>query len=68
MRLLVNGRPIQLEMGPRVTLQDALEKLGVRTEFIAVAVNFDCIARAEYSVKEIFENDEIEILSPHQGG
>ena len=32
-------------MEPGITLQRALEILDVRTEFVAVAVNFDCIAR-----------------------
>lgn len=66
MKLIVNGSPVEME--PGITLQRALEILGIRTEFVAVAVNLDCITRSQYAAKELFENDEIEILSPNQGG
>jgi thiamine biosynthesis protein ThiS len=66
MRLTINGSPAELDSG--VTVEEALELLGIRSDIVAVAVNFDCLTRAEHGTRRLVENDEVEILSPQAGG
>jgi sulfur carrier protein len=65
-QVIINGS--SREIAPHSTVKEALESLGFVTEFIAVAVNLELVPRSSYDERRLEENDEVEILSPHQGG
>jgi sulfur carrier protein len=50
------------------TLTDIIKLQGYEGDFFAVALNRICVPRSRYAVTVVNENDEIEILSPMQGG
>lgn len=65
MRLCINGKEKQVNAA---TLADVVRALGYEGDFFAVALNRACVPRAHYGATPVNENDEIEILSPMQGG
>ena len=66
MKLRINGKEKNLEnVG---TVAEVAKALGYEGNFFAVALNRACVPRANYAATAINENDEIEILSPMQGG
>jgi sulfur carrier protein len=66
MRLIVNGK--QQKIGDAATIADVIKSLGYEGDFFAVALNRACVPRKNYAATPVNENDEIEILSPMQGG
>ena len=66
MTLVVNGQVTTLPEGS--TLAQALESLGLRHEFSAVAVNFEFVPRSRYAETPLSDGDEIEVVAPQQGG
>jgi len=66
MKIKVNGRTE--ETVGDATVKTILDQLKIRPETVAIAVNFECLSRAAFATWHLKENDEIEILSPHQGG
>ena len=66
MLLRINGKERKIEKA--VTVADLIKTLGYEGDFFAVALNRTCISRTKYASTPINENDEIEILSPMQGG
>jgi sulfur carrier protein len=66
MRIIVNGN--SLELASARTVAEVLSELEVPTEFVAVAVNCEGVLRRNYASTPLKENDELEILSPMQGG
>ncbi len=67
MKLQINGKSIEISDSlPK--LLPVLKSLGYPVTGVAIAVNFECIPRGEQDKIQLNENDEIEILSPHQGG
>jgi sulfur carrier protein len=66
MNLLINGK--QKKMKDGTSLLDVLELFNNSNEYFAVAVNQEFIPRLEYSQHLLMENDNIEIVSPQQGG
>lgn len=66
MLLHINGN--EQTMSDVATLADVIKTLGYEGDFFAVALNRTCVLRTKYAATSIKENDEIEILSPMQGG
>ena len=66
MLLRVNGK--EQNIGTAANLADVIKALGYEGDFFAVALNRACIPRASYTSTTIKDHDEIEILSPMQGG
>jgi len=65
MQLIVNGERREISAARVDHLLSELEYEG--THF-AVAVNFDVVPRARWSQTALKDGDEVEILTPRQGG
>ena len=66
MNLIVNGKEVILNQA--TSLEEVLSELGYRGSAFAVAVNMTVVAQALYKITELVEGDQIEILTPMQGG
>lgn len=66
MEIILNGKPLNIE--PGTTVSRLLEEQEFNAKLVAVAVNFECVSRSKFDETEIRENDEVEVLSPMQGG
>ena len=66
MQLRINGKRQNIDRP--ATLADVIKALGYEGDFFAVALNRTCVPRTNYAATSVNENDEIEILSPMQGG
>lgn len=66
MNLRINGK--EQNIRSVVTVADVVKALGYEGDFFAVALNRTCVLRTKYASTPVNENDEIEILSPMQGG
>lgn len=64
-RLRVNGENHEVEAA---SIRGLLTALGYDAEFIAVAVNHTVIPRARWSEDLLRDGDDVEIVSPRQGG
>jgi sulfur carrier protein len=65
MFLIVNGEKIETQ----ATRVDALlAELDYAGSHLAVAVNYDVVPRARWAETPLNDNDQIEILTPRQGG
>ena len=67
MKIKINGEEKLLEC-EAISLKELLEKFNIEQKYNVIAVNYECIKKSQYSEIEIRESDEIEILSPMQGG
>ncbi len=66
MKLKVNGQEIEI---PRpLSLTELIERLHLRLEGIAVALNTEIVPRSELAGRLIQANDQIEIVHPVGGG
>lgn len=65
MKLIVNGEALEAESA---TLTELLEALGLEGDWLATAVNDELVHRDERAVRTLSQGDQIEILSPMQGG
>lgn len=65
MKLSINGEDKQTQAK---TLEDLMQELGAYDTKSSVAVNGGFIPKDHHSETELTEGDEIEILSPMQGG
>jgi sulfur carrier protein len=65
MRLTVNGETMQVGAAD---LADLLRELEYEGTHFAIAVNHGVVPRARWIGTRLNEGDEIEILSPRQGG
>jgi sulfur carrier protein len=66
LQLVINGELKKIE-GIR-TVQDLLIKLDYEIDSIAVARNKTFLSRSKYNECELNEGEELEILTPMQGG
>jgi sulfur carrier protein len=66
MRLSVNGKPMELPDG--LTVEGLLERLNVRREYTAVALNREVTPRSGYARTVLKDGDRIEIVHPMGGG
>ena len=65
MRLIVNGEA----RDTAATRVDALlGELDYAGTHLAVAVNYDVVPRARWAETELKDGDQVEILTPRQGG
>lgn len=65
MELIVNGE--KQEVGAS-RIPALLEELGYEGGFFAVAVNREVVRRARWPETELRDGDEVEIVTPRQGG
>jgi thiamine biosynthesis protein ThiS len=65
MRVIVNGEPREIGAGSVDALLRELEFEG--THF-AIAVNYDVVPKSRWAVTALRAGDEIEIITPRQGG
>lgn len=66
MKITVNGQT--REVGDGTTVEGLLGELGVRRDYLAVAVNRDVIAKSTYAETVLREGDRVEIVRPMGGG
>lgn len=64
--ITLNGEKKQLAKNQ--SIQDLLEDIGFKTNYIAIGVNKSIIDCSEYNTTKIQHGDEIDILTPMQGG
>ena len=65
MRVIVNGEQREIASGSVDALLGELEYEG--THF-AIAVNYDVLPRSQWAQTPLKNGDEIEIITPRQGG
>jgi sulfur carrier protein len=65
MRVIVNGEPREVSSARVDALLSELEYEG--THF-AIAVNYDVLPRSQWAQTPLKNGDEIEIITPRQGG
>jgi sulfur carrier protein len=65
MRVIVNGEPREIASSNVDALLSELEYEG--THF-AIAVNYDVLPKSKWGETQIKNGDEIEIITPRQGG
>jgi sulfur carrier protein len=65
MRVIVNGEPREIASRSVDTLLSELEYEG--THF-AIALNYDVLPRTQWAQTPLKNGDEIEIITPRQGG
>ena len=70
LQLLINGKmqELQIDVSSVFLLQDLLSHLKIVGPHFAVAVNQEFVRRAQYQDLVLKNGDEIEIVSPMQGG
>ncbi len=68
MKLLVNGKEVQVEDG--ITILDLLERSGIqiRPVGLAVAVNEEIVPKSKYAEYRLKEGDKVEIVNIVGGG
>ena len=66
MQVQINGKPSTLDR--EVTIEELLGILGYEREGVAVARNQEFVPRGRHGVDIVQAGDEIEIVSPRQGG
>jgi sulfur carrier protein len=66
MTVVVNGTPLALPEG--LTIEGLLERLAVRREYTAVALNREVAPRSRYGDTVLREGDRVEIVRPMGGG
>ena len=68
MKLLVNGKEVQVEDG--ITILDLLERSGIqiRPVGLAVAVNEEIVPKSKYAEYRLKEGDRVEIVNIVGGG
>jgi len=66
MRVTVNGKEMDLPEG--LSLEGLLERLKIRREFTAVALNREVAPKAGYAKTLLKEGDKVEIVHPMGGG
>ena len=65
MRVIVNGEPREISSGRVDALLGELEYQG---NHFAIAVNYDVLPKSKWAQTPLNAGDEIEIITPRQGG
>lgn len=65
MQLIVNGERREIAA---TSLKALLVELEYEGSLVVIAVNYDVVPRAQWSVTALRDGDEIEILAMRQGG
>ncbi|MBP9707920.1 MAG: sulfur carrier protein ThiS [Oligoflexales bacterium] len=66
MEIILNSQATSIE--PNTNIEKLLEDFKFQKQYVAVALNFECVQRDKYLQTILSEGDEVEILSPMQGG
>lgn len=67
MKVEINGKPVDVS-GEEVRLVELMQRFGYPTEYVAVAINLECVPRSQFGTTIVHDKDRVEVLSPHQGG
>ncbi|MGE0174822.1 MAG: sulfur carrier protein ThiS [Oligoflexales bacterium] len=62
----INGE--ERTLASDTSIADLLRDLGYRSDFVAVAINNECVKRASFQAHIVRAQDQIEILAPMAGG
>jgi sulfur carrier protein len=65
MRVRVNGEEREIAAS---SVQALLAELDYEGTHFAIAVNYDVVPKAEWAERSLASGDEIEIITPRQGG
>ena len=65
MRVTVNGEPREISS---VRLDALLAELEYEGSHFAIAVNYDVLPKSRWAETQLKNGDEIEIITPRQGG
>ena len=65
MRVTVNGEPREISS---VSVDALLAELDYEGSHFAVAVNYDVLPKSRWAETQLKTGDEIEIITPRQGG
>jgi sulfur carrier protein len=65
MRVRVNGEEREITAA---SVQALLTELDYEGTHFAIAVNYDVVPKSEWAERELASGDEIEIITPRQGG
>ena len=65
MRVIVNGEPREIGSS---SVDALLRELDYEGTHFAIAVNFDVVPRSRWAETALSSGDEIEIITPRQGG
>jgi len=65
MRVTVNGEPREISS---VSVDALLAELDYEGSHFAVAVNYDVLPKSRWAETKLKTGDEIEIITPRQGG
>jgi thiamine biosynthesis protein ThiS len=66
MTVIVNGVTHEIDAG--ATLGELIARLGIRRDGIAVARNYDVVARGAIDATALYDGDAIEIIAAVAGG
>ncbi|WP_119344261.1 sulfur carrier protein ThiS [Facilibium subflavum] len=66
LEIIVNGEKQQFNNN--TSLQDLIDGLGVQLGYSAVALNKNIISKGKYHQHLLKEGDQVDILTPMQGG
>lgn len=65
MRVIVNGEPREIAS---VSVDALLGELDYEGTHFAIAVNYDVLPKSKWAETHLKSGDEIEIITPRQGG
>ena len=65
-RITVNGEAMEVEDG--LSIDRLLDRLSVKREFTAVALNREVAPKSSYAQTRLQEGDRVEIVRPMGGG
>jgi len=65
-RITVNGETMEVEDG--LSIDRLLDRLSVKREFTAVALNREVAPKSSYAETRLQEGDRVEIVRPMGGG
>ena len=65
MRVMINGEPREISAA---SIDALLRELDYAGTHFAIAVNYDVVPRSRWSDTALCSGDEIEIITPRQGG
>lgn len=66
MKIKYNGQPQEIKAQTNLSL--FLSSLVSLPAYYVVAVNYECIPSSQYESVTLTEGDEVEVLSPMEGG
>jgi len=65
MRVIINGQPREISSP---SIDALLGELDYASTHVAIALNFDVLPRSRWAETALKAGDEIEIITPRQGG